>query len=195
MRPRAKAVRSVTAVAVTARTKSHGPAARSAHTPADVEPSATVPAGGAADRRRPSSEGRALTVSVERAQEITQGDGDLRPPVLSALANEMGRLFKEQFGGGPTAARASWSGDVITVVLENTLTPAERNLATMGEHERLRETRMFFQYATVAEFCEPIERLTGRKVKAFISGIDSEADGLALEMFVLHPAGSDAPSR
>jgi uncharacterized protein YbcI len=134
-------------------------------------------------------------VSVERAQEITQGDGDLRPPVLSALANEMVRLFKEQFGRGPTAARASWSGDVITVVLENTLTPAERNLATMGEHERLRETRMFFQYATVREFCEPVERLTGRKVRAVISGIDTDVDGLAVETFILHPPGSDAPSR
>ena len=51
-------------------------------------------------------------------------------------------------------------------MLEDTLTPAERNLAEMGEHERLRETRMFFQYARVREFCEPVERLTGRKVRA-----------------------------
>jgi hypothetical protein len=65
----------------------------------------------------------------------------------------------------------------------------------MGEHERLRETRMFFQYASVREFCEPVERLTGRKVRAFISGLDTEADGLAVETFVLHPPGSDAKSR
>src|SRR5881227_273688 len=91
--------------------------------------------------------------------------------------------------------RATWTGDVVTVVLENTLTPAERNLVTMGEHERLRETRMFFQYATVREFCEPVERLTGRTVRAFISGIDTEIDGLAVETFILHPPGSDAPSR
>jgi hypothetical protein len=43
-------------------------------------------------------------------------------------------------------------------------------------------------------FCEPIERLTGRTVRAFISGIDTEAD-LASEMFVLHPPGYDGPSR
>ncbi len=64
-----------------------------------------------------------------------------------------------------------------------------------GEHQRLRATRMVFQYATVVEFCEPVERLTGRKVKAFLSAIDTEADGLCTETFVLHPAGSDAPSR
>jgi len=108
----------------------------------------------------------------------------------------MVRLFKEQFGRGPTAARTTWAGDVITVVLENTLTPAERNLVKMGEHERLRETRLFFQHASVREFCEPVEQLTGRKVRAFTSAIDTHIDGLCVETFILHPADArDAPSR
>jgi uncharacterized protein YbcI len=116
--------------------------------------------------------------------------------LLTELSNEMVRIFKEQFGRGPTSARAAWAGpDTLVVTLESTLTPAERNLVRLGEHERLRETRMFFQYATVREMCEPVERLTGRKVRAFISGIDTEADGLSLEAFVLHPPGSDEKSR
>jgi uncharacterized protein YbcI len=114
--------------------------------------------------------------------------------LMAAVSNEMIRLYKVQFGRGPTRVRTYWcGGDVLTVVLEDTFTPAERNLVKMGEHERLRETRSFFQYATVREFCEPIERLTGRKVRAFISGLDTEADGLAVETFVLHPP--DAPDR
>ncbi len=116
--------------------------------------------------------------------------------VLQQVSSTMVRLYKEQFGRGPTKARTEWAGpDVLVCILEDTLTPAERNLAEMGEHERLRETRMFFQYATVRDFCEPVERLTGRTVQAFISGIDTEVDGLAVEMFVLHPPGSAAPSR
>ncbi len=118
------------------------------------------------------------------------------PSLLQSISNEMVRLFKEQFGRGPTKARTEWAGpDVLTVILEDTLTPAERRLVELGEHERLRETRSFFQYASTREFCEPIERLTGRKVRAFISGLDTEAGGLAVETFVLHPPGSDAPSR
>jgi uncharacterized protein YbcI len=116
--------------------------------------------------------------------------------VLAQVANEMVRVYKEQFGRGPNEVRASWCGpDVLTVVLEGTFTPAERNLARMGEHERLRESRIFFQYATVREFCEPVERLTGRKVRSFVSGIDTAVDGLSIETFVLHPSGADAPSR
>ena len=118
------------------------------------------------------------------------------PSLLQAISNEMVRLFKEQFGRGPTKARSEWAGpDVLTVILEDTLTPAERNLAQLGEHERLRTTRMFFQYTHVRDFCEPVERLTGRKVRAFSSGIDTHVSGLSVETFVLYPPGSDAPSR
>jgi uncharacterized protein YbcI len=116
---------------------------------------------------------------------------------LPLIAAEMVRLYKEQFGRGPTKSRASWSGrDMIVVLLEDTLTPAERNLVALREFGRLRDTRMLFQYAWVRQFCEPVERLTGRKVRAFISGIDAEAaEGTSLEVFVLHPDGYDGPSR
>jgi uncharacterized protein YbcI len=114
---------------------------------------------------------------------------------LSAISNEMVRVYKEQFGRGPTKTRTQWAGpDIIVVTLEQTFTPAERKLRALGEHARLRDLRMLFQYAEVAAFCDPIERLTGRTVRSFISGIDTEAD-LASEMFVLHPFGYEGPSR
>jgi uncharacterized protein YbcI len=124
-----------------------------------------------------------------------QEDGTRAQSILSAISNEMVRIYKEQFGRGPTKTRTHWSGpDVLVVTLEDTFTPAEHSLRKLGEHERLRELRLLFQYAETSVFCEPIERLTGRKVRAFISGIDTEAD-LACEMFVLHPFGYAGPSR
>jgi uncharacterized protein YbcI len=116
--------------------------------------------------------------------------------VQMQVSNEMVRLYKEQFGRGPTKARTNWAGpDILVTLLEDTLTPAERNLLKLGEHQRLRDLRIFFQYASVRDFCEPVERLTGRKVKAFHSSIDTEADGMSTEVFVLHPEGYDGPSR
>ena len=116
--------------------------------------------------------------------------------VAMSISNEMVRVYKHRFGRGPTKTRTHWVGpDVIAVLLEDTLTPVERSLAAMGEHQRLRDLRTFFQYATVPQFCEPIERLTRRKVRAFISGIDTEVDGVSTEMFFLHPEGYDGPSR
>ena len=124
-------------------------------------------------------------------------DGADRPQSAQmVISNEMVRIYKERFGRGPTKTRTQWAGpDVVVVSLEDTLTPVERSLVALDEHQRLRDLRMFFQYATVPEFCEPVERLTGRKVRAFISGIDTEVGGVSTEMFFLHPEGYDGPSR
>ena len=116
--------------------------------------------------------------------------------VLMEVSNTMVGLYKDQFGRGPTKVRSQWAGpDVLLCMLEETLTPAERNLVKMGEHQRLRDTRMFFQYATVREFCEPVERITGRTIRSFHSSVDTEVDGLSCELFILYPEGQEGPSR
>jgi uncharacterized protein YbcI len=118
------------------------------------------------------------------------------PGVLMELSNAMVRLYKEQFGRGPTKARSHWAGpDAIVCLLEDTLTATERSLVRLGEHQRLRDMRMFFQYANIREFCEPVERITGRKVRSFQSSIDTMVEGLTIEAFVLYPDGEDGPSR
>lgn len=112
------------------------------------------------------------------------------------IAREMVRLFKEQFGRGPTKAAARWAGpDTLVCVLEETFTPAERKLVDLGEHQAVRRMRAVLEHATVPEFIAPVEAFTGRKVRAFTSAIDTVADGLAIETWVLHPAGHDGAGR
>src|SRR4051794_8798688 len=143
-----------------------------------------------------SSDPTEASRSVDPQQYESDTNGDPRSSILADVSREMVRLYKDQFGRGPTKARTNWAGpDVLVTVLEDTLTPAERNLVRLGEHQRLRDLRMFFQYATVTEFCRPVERITGRKVRAFHSSIDTLADGMAIETFVLHPEGYDGPGR
>ena len=112
---------------------------------------------------------------------------------LAVLSNAMVRLYKEQFGRGPTKARSVYAGrDTLLCTLENSFTPAEATLVRMGEHQRLRDTRMFFQYATDKQFIETVEKITGRKVRAFVSGVDVEQD-LSSELFYLEPNGTSSP--
>lgn len=107
--------------------------------------------------------------------------------MLMQMSNEMVRLYKTHFGRGPTKVRTNWAGpDTLISTLENSLTPAERKMEAMGEHQRLRDTRMFFQYASETEFREIVERLTGREVWAFVSGIDTGQD-VSSEIFHLKP--------
>src|SRR3954470_7901267 len=109
--------------------------------------------------------------------------------VQLAVSNAMVKLYKEQFGRGPTKAKTHFAGpDVLISTLQDSMTPAERNLVAMGEYQRLRDTRMFFQYASEDAFREAVERLTGRKVWAFVSGIDA-GEGVSSEVFSLSPLG------
>ncbi|HEX5983934.1 MAG TPA: Na-translocating system protein MpsC family protein [Solirubrobacterales bacterium] len=114
-----------------------------------------------------------------------QGDDSATYSVRAELSREMVRLYKEQFGRGPTKARTDFAGpDTVICTLEDSMTPAERSLAALGEHQRLRDTRMYFQYATEGEFVGIVERVLGRKVRAFISGMDTNRD-VSAEIFYL----------
>ena len=116
-----------------------------------------------------------------------------RSPMLE-ISNAMVGLYKEVFGRGPTKARAQFAGqDTLVVILEASLTVAERNLVAMGEHQRLREARLFFQSAPEDQFRGIVEQALGRRTVAFVSGIDTERD-VAIEVFTLEPAEAPEPA-
>jgi uncharacterized protein YbcI len=109
--------------------------------------------------------------------------------MMVELSNAMVRLYKELFGRGPTKARTNFAGpDLIVSTLEHSLTRIERHMATAGEHERLRDLRMHFQHLNQEQFVETVEEITGRKVRAFVSGMDTKRD-VSAELFYLEPRG------
>jgi uncharacterized protein YbcI len=106
---------------------------------------------------------------------------------LTQVTRAMVAIYKDQFGRGPRHAHSHYSGpNAITCFLEGTLTPLERSLAEGGEHARLRDMRLWFQYSAEASFRGAVEAITGRTVVSFISGIDTRTD-VSLETFVLEP--------
>jgi uncharacterized protein YbcI len=120
---------------------------------------------------------------------------------LMRVSAAMTRIYKDQFGRGPERVYSHFAGpDAIICFLENTLTPVERTLVTLDEHQRLRDMRMLFQYAAETQFRLAVEEITGRRVVAFVSGIDVTAD-VATETFTLEPASragggsKEAPTR
>jgi uncharacterized protein YbcI len=127
---------------------------------------------------------------MDQTQQPHLGHADRRGLELQELTNAMVRLYKELFGRGPTKARTNYAGpDTLVATIENSLTPAERNLIALGEHQRVREIRMFFQHASDAEFTGTVEEITGRKVRAFVSGVDTDQD-VSTEVFYLEPVPS-----
>ena len=107
--------------------------------------------------------------------------------VLADISNEMVRLYKDLFGRGPASARTNFAGpDCVLVTLEHSLTPAEKTMVELREYQRLRDVRLFFQHAREEDFRDATERITGRRVRAFVSGIDVKED-VSVEVFYLHP--------
>jgi uncharacterized protein YbcI len=108
---------------------------------------------------------------------------------LLEISNLMVRLYKEAFGRGPTKARARLAGaDTLVVLLEDTMTVAERRLVALGEYARVREHRLFLQLAIEDRKRAEVERVLGRRTVASICGIDPQRD-LAAEVFTLTPDG------
>lgn len=113
-----------------------------------------------------------------------------RPParraeMLAQVAAALCRSYEEHFGRSPDSAAAAFNGgDAIVVTAQGVLTDTERSYTTRADHLRLRECRTLFQYVNPAPFCDPIERITGRRVRALVSGI-AVCEDVATETFIL----------
>jgi len=114
---------------------------------------------------------------------------------LQAVANAMVKLHKEQFGRGPTHARADFANDdTLICVLNDVLLPAERKMVELGHRARVRESRISFQAATETEFVSAVQEILDRKVRAFASGVDPDAN-VVFETFSFEPSESAGNGR
>ena len=109
--------------------------------------------------------------------------GELNAAVTSALVG----IHTEYLGRGPRSASTFHYGNVLVTLMNDVLTHAEQSLAVTNRGEAVKHMRQLFQGTMEADFCAAVERLTGRKVIAFIGGNHIDPD-IAAGLFVL-----DAP--
>jgi uncharacterized protein YbcI len=100
------------------------------------------------------------------------------------IANAVVRGHKRFLGRGPTKAHAFYRDNIVVVVMENNLTDAERRLAAAGDVDAVLAMRLRYQQTMRPDLVGAIERLTGLRVEAFLSGNHIGPD-LAAELFVL----------
>lgn len=132
---------------------------------------------------------RAATSGLSLAH--TDANGEPAAPRTLEIPNEMVRVYKEALGRGPTKASVHFARpDTLVVLLEDTMTQAERTLAALGEVERLRQSRQVLASALEDRFRSIVERAIGRRTLAFISGFDTRRD-VAVEVFTFEPESSN----
>jgi uncharacterized protein YbcI len=106
---------------------------------------------------------------------------------LAAISTLTVRLFGQYTGRGPTQARTVIDGDMVIVVLHDTLTIAEFALIDNEQAETVLATRRILQNAMSGELIAEIQQILQRPVTAFLSSNHIDPD-IAIVVFMLGPA-------
>jgi len=126
--------------------------------------------------------------SAPSVVQVRRIDGAVR----SAISQAIVRIHAEHYGKGATQAKTYVWDDLVVTVLRDVLTVAERTLVEVDRPDTVRQVRGTFQISLERTFRDAVERLTGRRVRSFMSQVDP-ANGLGVEVFVLEPCADGAP--
>lgn len=113
---------------------------------------------------------------------------DLTPggPTAAEISTSVVRVLARYTGRGPTRARTYRADDLVAVLLEETLTQGEQTLVAAGRGELARHSRLALQDAARQDLVAIVERLTERRVRAFLTATEVDPD-LAVLLFALEP--------
>ena len=112
-----------------------------------------------------------------------QGRGLLSADISRAVVG----LFSQHTGRGPTKARTTIDGELIVVLLHESMTHAEKSLVKAGKHAEVLQMRRTFQETMRPSLVAAVEGLTGRTVMSFMSANHIDPDAAA-EIFVMDRA-------
>jgi uncharacterized protein YbcI len=119
----------------------------------------------------------------------TDTDHSLGGSKTAAISNHVVRMMSEYTGRGPTKARTYVNGDLVTVVLQDTLTKGERSLVGDDLQDLVLSMRKAYQGTMRTDLVAGVQAILGRTVIAFMSDNHIEPD-IAVEIFLLAPDGS-----
>jgi uncharacterized protein YbcI len=102
----------------------------------------------------------------------------------SAISTAIVMLMREYTGRGPMKAQTTIRGNVVLVMLEQTLTKGEQVLVKKGRGENVLALRREYQEAMREESSVKIAELTGQRVTAMMSA-NHLAPDLAAEIYIL----------
>jgi uncharacterized protein YbcI len=116
----------------------------------------------------------------------------VEPPdrdVLDLVTEAMIALHERYHHRKPLSARTQLLGDDLLVcVLGGVYTDVEKTMIELQKSTIVQETRSAFQSAMETRFIDEVERITGRRVLAFISNQHVGPD-MEVEVFMLEPPG------
>jgi uncharacterized protein YbcI len=108
--------------------------------------------------------------------------------LLEAVNDAMIALHERYYHREPATARTQLLDDhILACVMGGVYTDVEKTLIELQRNLDVKATRSAFQHAMKDRFIAEVERLSGRRVDAFISDSHVGPD-LQIELFILEPA-------
>ena len=100
------------------------------------------------------------------------------------IARSVVGIYRHWCGRGPTKARTMFRGNVVVVVLEDALTPAEHSLIADGRADAALDMRRSLHAAMCPSLTTAIAEATGCPVRAVMSDSNGDPD-VTVEVFLL----------
>jgi uncharacterized protein YbcI len=107
--------------------------------------------------------------------------------MTEAISAAMVDLYGRFYGHDRTTATTYINDNVVVCILEDILSVAESDRIADGDSGGVIDGRVAFQAGAEDEFTIAVERLTARKVTAFLSANQTDP-GIASELFFLEAA-------
>jgi uncharacterized protein YbcI len=107
--------------------------------------------------------------------------------LLHAVTDAMIALHERYYHRAPASAKTQLIGDeILACVMGGVYTDVEKTMIELEQNTSVMATRSAFQHAMKDRFIAEVERLSGRRVNAFISDSHVGPD-LQIELFILEP--------
>ena len=116
-------------------------------------------------------------------------DGLEGAALTEAISASMVELYARHYGHDRTTGTTYINDNIVVCVLEDILSTDESALIASGSGSEVIDGRVAFQEGMQDEFTSEIERLTGRRVTAFLSANQTDP-GVACELFFLEAPGA-----
>ena len=111
--------------------------------------------------------------------------------LLAAVTDAMVAMHKRYHHREPVTAKSMlMSDELLACVMGGVYTDVEKTMIELQRHTIVQQTRSAFQIAMQDRFIREVERLSGRRVLAFMSNSHVGPD-LEIELFMLAPADHD----
>ena len=109
-------------------------------------------------------------------------------PLLEAVTEALVVLHERYHHREPGSAKTVlMSGELLACVMGGVYTDVEKTMIELQRHTIVQETRSAFREAMQHRFISEVERLSGRRVLAFMSNSHVGPD-LEIKLFMLAPA-------